>query len=294
MPPYIAYSLFTLFAFAIATIIFKITAKYSMPNPYAYYFWYMIIYFFLGLAIPLFVQPISIIPVSFDAIKYSMLYEIFIHLGIFLFALALFKIDITVMPAIGNLGTIITPVVAYFLIGENMPVSNIPWLLLIFSAGFFGVYNEKLKLKSFLDKNLLYLLGFTACLSLTRIFANKGIAFAGYWNFSFYNFAYGIVIPILLLPFLLKKLKTSLKSILFLTMGIIFEFFGLLAAFKAFSYRVTLPTIIMTIPLASVIVFIISRFSPRFLENHPLKTYAIRFGAVGIMTFGIIILALHG
>lgn len=292
MPLYILYSILALFLLSISIIIFRLTAKYAMPNPKAYFFWYFVIYGLLGLSLPLF-NHIQIIPTDIRLLRFNIPYAFFISIGIYCFANAIYKLDVTTMGPLSNLGNVFTAFLAWLLLGEIIPQKNIVWFILIILAGMLATYNERLKLKSFFNKYVYIFLTWVFCLSLTRIIANKGINTIGYWNFTFYElFYFSIVIILVFFPFLLKKIKVGVKPVLFMIPPILFEFLGLLLILKAFSFRVISPAIISSIPLSSIFAFTISRFNKKFLEYHPLKTYLIRFIGIATMTFAVIKLSL--
>ncbi len=289
MPPFLVFSIISLCFFSLSIIAFKITAKHSMPNPFAWFFWYFLIYFVLGLFLPLF-SPIQVIPSDFSVLLYNIPYAIAIYIGIFCFSLAVYKLDVTTMGPLANLGNVFTPLLAFFILGEKISTQNIPWLLLIIAAGVFAAYDEKLKLKAFFNKYIYLHLIFVFCLSVTRIVSNIGTNAVGFWNFTFYEFFYGSSLLILITPFIYKKIRVGIKPVLFLIPGVLLEFFGLLAVIKAFSYQVVIPTVITSIPLASIIAFFLSRHNKNLLEYHPLKTYVIRFGGIFLMTLGLLML----
>jgi len=264
-----------------------------MPNPYAWFFWYFIIYFALGLFLPLF-NSIKVIPTSISQLSFNLPYAIAIYIGIFCFAHAIYKLDVTTMGPLSNLGNnIFTPLLALLLLGEKIPSQNLPWFILIVGAGFLAVYDERLKIKSFFNKYVYIYLIWVFCLSVTRIAANKGTNAVGFWNFTFYEFFYGTIGGLLIVtPFIYKKVKVGIKPILFMVPGVVLEFLGLLAILKAFSYQVIVPAVVGSVPLSSVIAFVLSRFDKRLLEYHPLKTYMVRFLGIFLMTVGLIKLAI--
>jgi len=292
MPVYILYSILALLLFSISIILFRLTAKYAMPNPKAYFFWYFVIYGLLGLSLPLF-NHIQIIPTGISLLRFNLPYAFFISIGIYCFAYAIYKLDVTTMGPLSNFGNVFTAFLAWLFLGEIIPQKNILWLMLIIFAGILATYNERLKLKSFANKYIYLYLGWVFCLSLTRIIANKGINTIGYWNFTFYElFYFSIAIVLIFLPLLWKQIKVGTKPVLFMVPPILFEFLGLLLILKAFSFKVISPAIISSIPLSSIFAFTISRFNKKFLEYHPLKTYIIRFLGIAIMTFAVIKLSL--
>lgn len=287
MPPYLTFSILSLCLFSISSIVFKLTAKHSMPNPSSWYFWYFFIYFLLGILLPFFV-PVKIIPLSISQLKFNFAYAAFIYTGIFFFAQALYHLDVTTMGPLSNLSNVFVPILAFLFLGEKIASNSIVWLILIVVCGFLAAYDEKLKLKSFSNKYIYSFLLFVLFLSVTRIFVNKGINSLGYWNFTFYQFFYGSFLLLLITPFIYKKISVGLKPILFMIPGVILEFFALLSLLKALSYQIIVPSIIVSIPLSSLIVFAISRFDKNILEDHPLKTYVIRFSSILVMTLALI------
>ena len=194
------------------------------------------------------------------------------------------------MGPLSNWGNVFTPLLAFIILGEIISPQNIPWLLLIIVAGVLAAYNEKTKLKSFFNKYVYLYLVFVFCLSVTRIVANIGTNAVGFWDFTFYEFFYGSIPLIIIIPFIYKKIKVGIKPILFMIPGVLLEFLGLLAVIKAFSYEVIIPTIVTSIPLVSIIAFALSRYNKQLLEYHPLKTYTIRFIGIFLMTFGLIMI----
>lgn len=291
MPPYLTLSIISLCFFSASIIAFRLTAKHAMPNPYAWFFWYFLIYFILGLFLPFF-NSIRVIPNNVEQLSFNVPYAIAIYIGIFCFALAVYKLDVTTMGPLSSLGNVFTPLLALLFLGEKTPSKNLPWLILIIIAGFFAAYDERLKLKSFLNKHVYLFLVFVFCLSVTRISASKGINAVGFWNFTFYELFYGSVGLLIITPLIYKKVKVGIKPILFMIPPIVLEFFGLLAILRAFSYQVIIPALVSSIPLSSITAFAISRVNKEFLEYHPLLTYAIRFSGIFLMTVGLIKLAI--
>jgi uncharacterized membrane protein len=267
MPPYLILSLVSLCFFSASIITFRLTAKHAMPNPYAWFFWYFLIYFILGLFLPFF-NHIEIIPHDIKLLSFNVPYAIAIYIGIFCFAHALYKLDVTTMGPLSNWGNIFTPLLAFLILGEKIPSKNIPWLILIIIAGILAAYDERFKFKSFFSKYVFLFLVFVFCLSVTRIAANRGINAVGFWNFTFYEFFYGSIGLLFITPFIYRKIKVTSKPILFMIPGVVLEFLGLLAILKAFSYQVIIPAIISSIPLGSIIAFSLSRFNKSFLEYH--------------------------
>lgn len=292
MPPYLLYSIIALCFFSASGITFKLTAKHSMPNPYAWFFWYFLIYFVLGLFLPFF-NPIQVIPSDFRVLLYNVPYAIPIYIGIFCLAIAIYKLDVTTMGPLSNWGNVFTPLLAFFILGERILPQNIPWLLLIIIAGVLTAYNEKTKLMSFFNKYVYLYLVFVLCIAITRIAANRGANAVGFWNFTFYEFFYGSTIFLAILPFIYKKIKVGIKPVLFLIPGVVLEFLGLLAVLKAISYQVIVPTIVTSLPLGSIVAVTLSRYNKQLLEYHPLKTYVIRFTGIALMVLGLIVMILR-
>jgi len=263
-----------------------------MPNPYAWFFWYFVIYFVLGLFLPFF-NPIQVIPFDFRVLLFNVPYAIAIYIGIFCFALAIYKLDVTTIGPLSNWGNVFTPLLAFFILGEKISPQNVPWLILIIVAGVLAAYSERTKLKSFFNKYIYLYLIFVFCLSVTKIVSNIGTNAVGFWNFTFYEFFYGSSLLLFITPFIYKKIKVGIKPILFLIPGVLLEFLGLLSVIKAFSYQVIIPAIVTSIPLGSIIAFALSRYNKQLLEYHPLKTYVVRFIGIFLMTFGLIMIVLH-
>jgi drug/metabolite transporter (DMT)-like permease len=287
MQPVVVNSLIALVFFTISGIIYKLTAKYSMPTPIANYFYYMVIYFFLSLLIPLF-TPVHIIPANIGVLLTVAPYSILILIAFYFFFQALFELDLTVMQPLANLGTVFIAIFAVLFLHTALTPIKILLLAAVVITGLGASYDEKLKWKAFFSKQIFMYIMFVFCLTLSKIFLNKGLNQIEYWDYNFYHYVYLCGLIFLLTPFIYKKLKVPIKSILYLAVGIVFEYIALLFVFLAYKKDVIIPEIITILPLTSVAVVILSNRFKGLLEFHSNKVYIIRFTAIALMTAAII------
>jgi hypothetical protein len=85
----------------------------------------------------------------------------------------------------------------------------------------------------------------------------------------------------------LKSKFTDYMGVLLLS---IFGGIGDLAAYKAFAGNVGISSIIISLPMSMILVFIFALWKPQLLERHTLKVYAVRFIAAGVMIWGALTL----
>ncbi|MCX7881057.1 MAG: hypothetical protein N2482_00895 [Patescibacteria group bacterium] len=114
MPSYLFFAILSLIFFAFSTIAFKLTAKYSLPNHLAWFFWYFVIYFILGRFIPLFVFIKNPIPPNIFLLRYNLLYGFFIYLGVFFFSYSLYHLDVSIISSLSNFTNVFILILAYF------------------------------------------------------------------------------------------------------------------------------------------------------------------------------------
>lgn len=292
MPAYVLYAFLALLFLGTSTILFKFTAKHKIENSLVFYFYYMLVYFLLGILVP-FVKPIDLIPTDLGALRPVIINSVVVFLGYFLFFANLYKLDITTFGPLYNFRNIFSPVLAALFLGETISAGQIPWFLVIVITGFFVSIDERMSLRTFLQRPVLTFLLFVFSLSLSSIFVNRGVAGVGYWNFLFYTYVSGFILGLtFLLPKVCREVRITFAQFWSVFVGTIFEFVGVALFVKALSYQVIVPTLVLSLPVFPVLTYIISRFRPELLEHHTTRVYIVRFIAIFLMFVATVMIIL--
>lgn len=124
--------------------------------------------------------------------------------------------------------------------------------------------------------------------TVQSILINRAIDQTSYWTAMLWISLLSVVFSFI---FLYPKFKDDLKhtkpkkylgvALLAVVGGI-----GDLSAFKAFENNVGLSSVIISLPISMIAVFLLSIWKPSLLEKHTVKVYLIRFIAAAIMLWG--------
>ena len=99
-----------------------------------------------------------------------------------------------------------------------------------------------------------------------------------------------IVNMVVILPtflFFKKDLKSLKASQIYPVLVLcIFQVIYNFTANIAYGVNIGITSIIISLPLSMVVIFVLSIFKPNLLEKHTLKVYAIRFASAAIMIWG--------
>jgi drug/metabolite transporter (DMT)-like permease len=269
--------------YGLYSVVAKLIGKYKLKNTYQFSFFAT---FFSGIIMAV-VSYINGGRIAFNW-TYILLAAIFLAFGNILYLTALKVLDVSVISPLFNLRVAITVLLGFFILGENFSFRSLIIILIIFIAGFFASMDEKFSIKSFFTKNISIGLFFMLVLSVQSIFINRAIDQTSYWTAMLWISLLAIIFSFV---FLYPKFKndlrhTKLKNYLGVGLLAIIGGIGDLAAFKAFESNVGLSSVIISLPLSMIIVFILSIWKPTLLEKHSLKVYLVRFVAAGIMIWG--------
>jgi drug/metabolite transporter (DMT)-like permease len=269
--------------YGLYSVVAKLIGKYKLKNTYQFSFFATL---FSGIIMAL----ISYINGGRIALNwtYILLAAIFLSVGNVLYLKALKVLDVSVISPLFNIRVAITVLLGFLVLGENIAIRSLIIILIIFIAGFFTSMDEKFSLKSFFTKNIGLGLIFMLVLSVHSILINRAIYQTNYWTAMLWTSLMAIVFSFI---FLYPKFKndlrqTQLKDYLGVGLLAIIGAIGDLAAFKAFQSNVGLSSVIISLPVSMIIVFILSIWKPSLLEKHTIKVYAVRFISAGIMIWG--------
>jgi len=277
----IIYGLFALTA--------KFIGKYTLKNVYQFSFFITLFSGIIGGTISIFNG--ASMPSNWT---YIVLSALLLSVGNIMYLSSLKHLDVSVMSPLFNLRVVITLLLGYFLLGEKMSQNSVYIVCLIFIAGIFSTMDEKFSIKSFFTKKIALGLLFMFVLSIQSYFVNRAIDQTNYWTATLWM---ALLAPIFSFIFLFKSFYKDVivskipdyYGVLILS---IFGGIGDLAAYKAFSGNVGISSIIISLPISMILVFILSFIKPDLLEKHPVKVYLVRFTAAAIMIWGALKLSI--
>ena len=265
------------------SVVAKFVGKYKIKNSYQFSFFYTL---FSGIVMAT-VSYINGGRIAFNW-TYILLAAIFLALGNVLFLTTLKVLDVSVISPLFNIRTAMTVLLGFLILGETFSIRSIVIIAIIFVAGFFTSMDEKFSIKSFFTKNIEIGLFLMLVLAIQAIFINRAIDQTTYWTATLWMSLLAIIFSFV---FLYPKFKNDLKKTKikdYSGVGLLAIIGGIgdLAAFKAFESNVGLSSVIISLPISMIIVFVLSIWKPALLEKHTLKVYLVRFVAAGIMIWG--------
>lgn len=276
---YILFAWIAVLFFALETIISKLTSKYSLKNPWLFNVSWG--FFVLALTTPIAYLNGIHIPTMWGNLLIASLFSALA--GIF-YVLSIFALDVSILSPLFNFRTVFSVILGGLFLGEILTLNQYLLVLIIIIAAVFVSLDEKFNWKSFFRKPIAIGLTEMLLLSLMSVFIKKTVGDIGYWSTAFWIALIGELFTLLTFPLFMKDLKLIKPQKYIGTFLIaLVSTFGTLASIKATSVNVSLSTVIMSLPMSMVLVFVISRFKPELLEKHSLKIYAIRFISAVIM-----------
>ncbi len=261
-------------------IVAKLIGKYQLKNSYQFSF-------FNSLFTGILMSTISYVYGGRLAMNWSyiLLSAILLAIGGALSLAALKVLDVSVMSPLFNFRVAITVLLGALVLGESLTSRSIYLIIIIFIAGFFASLDERFSLKAFFTKNIGLGLFFMFILAIQSIFINQAIDQTDYWTATLWM---GALAPVFSFILLYPKFRQDLKSTNVKEYGgvailAMIGAMGDLAAYKAFSGNVGLSSVIISLPMSMILVFILSLWKPALLEKHTIKVYLVRFLAAGVM-----------
>lgn len=258
----------------------KLIGKYQLKNSYQFSF-------FITLFSGIIMSIISYFNGGRLATEWSylLLAGLFLSIGSVLYLATLKVLDVSVMSPLFNVRVAITVILGALFLGESLSMRSVLLICLIIIAGFFATMDEKFSIKAFLSKNIGLGIFFMFILSIQSILINRAIDQTNYWTAMLWM---SILAPIFSLILLFPKFKNDLLTtkpnqyigVLILS---IFGGVGDLSAYKAFEGNVGISSVIISLPVSMVLAFVLSLWKPDLMEKHPIKVYAVRFIAAGVM-----------
>ena len=201
-----------------------------------------------------------------------------------LYTISLYKIDVSTMAPLFSLRTVFALVIGVVILHET--ISVLGWILITFIvlASPFATYDEVFKLRAFRNRYV-----------AIAIFAMLILAAMSYYvNLSYHRNGFAstllwqdILALILLLPALFhrsvrRETITRRKLVPFLLLGIMGLVYNA-STIIAYGHSLAISSVIVSLPLSMLFVWIAARRYSEWLENHPPRVYAIRFAAAVVM-----------
>ncbi len=280
-PSFYVYAWIASILFALIAVIAKLTSKYSIANPWLFNFTWTLFSF-------LFTVPAAIIygaglPQSWPNILIASLLSGLVYI---FYILVLYRLDISVLAPLFSLRTAASVILGFLLLGETLNTAQYLFVFLIITGGLFVSYDEKMKLRSFLQPAIGIALTLMLTLALMGIYMNKALNENSFWTVALWvNFL--SLIPLLpTIPLFSKELgKVKPKQVGIVLMISFVSIIGTLASNVAYAVNVSITSAILSLPLSMVMAFMLSLIAPKLLEKHELKVYLIRFSAAAIMIY---------
>lgn len=283
---YILLSLLAAIFFALSLIFNKFVSKHKIDNRNSLMVYFMFASFLF--AFVLFPFTSKIIP---DA---NTLFNIFIAtttflIGYYLFFIGISDIDASVFAPLFQLQAVLVAVFAFLFLGERFPINNYFWIGVIIIGVILVSTDEKMKLKSFLKKGMIFILAMQLLHAVSNLFVGFSLKEVGFVDMIFWEYlivgAYSIPFYFILKP----RIKYPVKSLFHFGIATYLSSIGALFLFKAFEQNLTISSTIslMSSPIVFIISIFASRFKPELLEHHDAKIYLIRALGVIIIFIGV-------
>lgn len=267
------------FLFGLVAIIGKLTAKHAITNAYLFNFLWML--FSLLLTIPIAVANNVILPTHWPNL---ILVAIFNAAFGLLYIISISLLDISIVIPLLNFRTAFVAILGALFLGEVLTPFQYLLVGIIFLCGLFVSIDEKYSIRSFFRWPIAIALLATLSYALMGIFVNKSITENGYWEVTLWMAILSQIMLLVTFPFFKKDIKKlnfkQLISVFAMSLALTL---GILGENRAYQDNVVVTSIITSLPISVVLVFVLSFFAPRLLEKHTLKVYIIRFTAAAIM-----------
>ncbi len=288
---YIFFSLLAAFFFALGTLINKFASKHSIKDWKKLWVYFMISYS----PIPIFVTPFfAQITWPQEAILEIILNSLFFLIGGALFFISLLEIDASVAAPLYQIQGAAIGILAFLFLGERFPTSSYVWLTIILIGSVLVSLNEKMRLNSFFTRGVLIMISANLFFAFSNLFVGLGLKTQTSWNLLFWAPIVNLIGVGIFITMLKPKLSISFNAIKPMIIAGIVQFFGVISLLAAFQQNITISAVLslLSAPIVFLVAVIFSKLSPKLLEHHSAKVYAIRAIGLVIILFAAIKLSL--
>ena len=267
--------------FAVESIQTKFVSKHKIQNPWLFNFvWLLFLLFFntivclsSGAGIP-------------DAWGNIILVGLFFAIGLNLFTLANYRMDVSILTPLSNSQTIFAIILGMLFLNEHLSAWQSGLIGIMIVAGIIVTIDEKFSIKSFFNKGVTMCLASMLSFALMAMFFKKASTEVPFWTLNLWYFFSATVFTTLTIPFFKKDIKTldknQLSNVSLLALvGVLAN----LAANKAYTANISISTAITSIPLSMAIVILIAPFFPKLSEHHTWKVYLVRIIAAVVLVY---------
>ena len=193
------------FAFGLQTIIGKLTAKYSLSNPWQLNFFWTIFNLLLVLAFALFFG-VAKIPTNF--LPY-IIAGLFLAIGNILLTYSIYKLDITIISPLFALRTAFTAVLGALFLQEHFSLFEYLLITLIFVSGMLIRVDEHFSLKKFKFNDLKYGIACMFFLALSGITIKMASTNGTYWNNMLWINTFTALLLTTTIPLFMKEIRKT-------------------------------------------------------------------------------------
>lgn len=276
---YLGFAWIASLAYGLEVFASKLVAKHSLKNPWLFNFVWSS--FILVFTLPLALSQGFTWPTNWsNLLPAGILYT---FSGLF-YLLSLYRLDVSVISPLFNSRTVMSVLLGVWLLQEKLSGEQLVLISLIFFLSILVTLDERWDLRSFLQPAVALLLLCTLSLSLMSVYINRATAENGYWTVTLFLPVINQLILLLTWPKFSADWSTINRSNLWLVALIaVLGTIGSLAANRAYAQNVSLPAVIISLPISLCLAFFFSLVNPRLLESHPLKVYLVRFVSASLM-----------
>lgn len=153
-----SYQLFALFAaimFALSTLLVKYINKYIVKDADSFFFWTYLPTIPFVLMIPLRYG----LDFNLKMILPTVFVSLFLTIGTYLFSKGISSVDVSVISPLFQLQSGFILIFATIFLGEKYQLSTYAFLMLMILGTLFVAVTDKVKLKGFLQKGVLFIIG---------------------------------------------------------------------------------------------------------------------------------------
>lgn len=277
--PFYIFAWAAAFLFGLEVIIGKLTSKHAIPNPWYFNFLWELFVLLCTIPIALYFHAglpkdwTSIIILSFvNAIS-----------GIF-YIFALSMLDVSAFSPLFNFRTVFSVLLGVMFLGEVLTTQQYLLVGVIVTAGLFVSLDEKLTMRSFFQKGVLFAMLEMVTLAFYGMFTKQAIQMNGYWSTNLWMDIVTQIMLLVTIPLFFKNIRrtTSLQIQGALYMALAGGL-GVLASTRAYATNISISSAIVSLPFSMIMAMMLSFIAPKFLEKHTMKVYAIRFTAAAVM-----------
>ena len=203
------------------------------------------------------------------------------------------KVDLSIIGPLTQTKTLFSLMLSFIFLGEVFQPITYFWISIIMIGGAIVSMDEKFNIKSLFTYMIFFVLLSNLAWSITDISSRKILDELDVWNANAWRMFIMSPLGLLTLPFIKKEERLVKKRVLiqmmssFVLADILGTFF-ILSAFNLGTVTLSNAFAMMRGLLIIMITFVISKFRPEMLENHPTKVYIVRFVGSVLMVLAAI------